>query len=450
MVSMAMHDIQRSTGFGRVSAKLNASGVLLSRHARGRVHRPKLCRNIAPAAGPVLIRFTPATRRRNVARQPSRVPLLPLEGFVVGVTADRRWSEQTELLERRGAAVLHGPTISTEYLGSDDALRRATEAVITRPPDYLVATTGIGVRAWFEAAQAWGLAEKLMDALAATRVVARGPKATAAIQIAGLAVWASPASERLDDAVALLAREELTGRVIAFQHYGERDGGAVAAIAARGGGLVEVPVYRYRQPADDTKARRLIDAICTADVDAVTFTSAPSARNLVALASQQGRAGELLAAFNERDVVAACVGPVCAGGARGAGIERPVAPAHGRLGLLVHTLTDVLHARRRVMRCGSVPFVVQGRVIEVAGEPVDLSRRERAVLEVLLRRHGAVVSKTAILHSLGSDPTGGHALETTIARLRRGLGVAGLSIHTVRGRGYRLDAKEPRSAAADS
>src|SRR5437763_14773875 len=100
-----------------------------------------------------------------------------LEGFVVGVTADRRWTEQAELLERRGASVLHGPTIHTEYLASDDALRRATGIVIARRPDYLVATTGIGVRAWFEAAQAWGVAEDLVGALAETRVVARGPKA---------------------------------------------------------------------------------------------------------------------------------------------------------------------------------------------------------------------------------------------------------------------------------
>jgi uroporphyrinogen-III synthase len=375
------------------------------------------------------------------------VPLLPLDGYVVGVTADRRWSEQAELLERRGAAVLHGPTIATDYLGSDEALRLATEAVITRPPDYLVATTGIGVRAWFEAAQAWGRAERLGEALRATRVVARGPKATAAIQIAGLTVWASPASERLDDAMSLLAGENLTGRIVAFQHYGERDRRAVTAITDRGAGLVEVPVYRYRHPEDDTPARMLIDAICHLEVDAVTFTSAPSVRNLVALAGQLGCADELLAAFNTGNVVAACVGPVCAAGALGTGIEQPIAPAQGRLGLLVRTLSDVLHARRRVMLCGSVPLVVQGRTIAVQGEPVDLSRRERAVLEVLLRRHGAVVSKATIMHSLGSQPTTAHALETTIARLRRGLGAAGFSIRTVRGRGYSLDTHEAGCAA---
>lgn len=375
------------------------------------------------------------------------MPLLPLEGFVVGITADRRWSEQAELLERRGAAVLHGPTITTQYLGCDDELRRATEAVIARPPDYLVATTGIGVRAWFEAAQAWGLAEGLLDALAESHVVARGPKATAAVQVAGLPTWASPSSERLEHAVALLTAQDLAGRVVAFQHYGERDASAVATIVAAGAGLVEVPVYRYQAPADDTKARALIDAACDRQLDAVTFTSAPSVAHLVTLAGRRAREGELLTAFNDGNVAAVCVGPVCAEAARRAGIQRPVAPALGRLGLLVRSLTEELQARRREMRCGSVTVVVQGRAVAVDNSTVVLTPGERVVLDVLLRHRGAVVSKVAMLRAIGSGATSVHALEATITRLRRHLGAAGSSIRAVRGRGYRLDAGEPRSAS---
>src|SRR5581483_1958624 len=273
--------------------------------------------------------------------------LLPLQGFAIGITADRRWAEQAELFERRGATVLHGPTIATQYLASDEALRRATELVIAGPPDYVVATTGIGVRAWFEAAQAWGVADRLLDALGSSRVVTRGPKATAAAQVAGLRVWSSPPSERLDDVVALLEAEGVSGRTVAFQHYGKRDEHAVALLAAAGADVVEVPVYRYRPPADGTRARALVDAVCDRHLDAVTFTSAPAVEHLVIAAGGVGRAGQLLHAFNEHDVVAACIGPVCAEAARAVGIDRPVAPALGRLGLLVRALTDVLQTRRR-------------------------------------------------------------------------------------------------------
>src|SRR5947208_13714405 len=94
----------------------------------------------------------------------------PLHGYCIGVTADRRWDEQAELLRRRGASVVHGPSIRTLPLGSDELLSSATEAVIAKPPDILLANTGIGIRAWFEAADSWGMGRDLRAALASARI----------------------------------------------------------------------------------------------------------------------------------------------------------------------------------------------------------------------------------------------------------------------------------------
>lgn len=365
--------------------------------------------------------------------------LRALDGFVIGITADRRWAEQAELLQRRGATVIHGPTMRTEYLASDEALRDATQAVIARRPDYLVATTGIGLRAWFEGAQAWALGESLADALAATLIATRGPKAAAAVHTAGLAVWKSAPSERLDDVLAALLEEPLAGRTVAFQHYGERNGTAVATLTRAGAEVIEVPIYRWQRPADDRPAARLVDAVCAGRVDAVTFTSAPALHHFVATAAELDRRAELLEAFNAGGTIAACVGPVCADGARRAGVRAPVAPARGRLGLLVRSLAEVLQARRTSFVMAGRPVVVQGRALSVDGRLIDLPERERAVFHELLRRRGAVVSKPAIVRAFDDDPTA-RAIEATIARLRRRLGPAGPAIRSVRGRGYLLDA----------
>src|SRR5262245_13110361 len=107
--------------------------------------------------------------------------LSALEGFAVGVTADRRADEQADLLTRQGARVVHGPVIRTLALGPDEALRRATREVLDDPPDYVIANTGIGVRGWFSAAESWGWDDDLVTVLANARVVARGPKAAAAL-----------------------------------------------------------------------------------------------------------------------------------------------------------------------------------------------------------------------------------------------------------------------------
>jgi len=362
-----------------------------------------------------------------------------LEGFTIGITADRRSTEQAELLERRGAVVFHGPTIKTEYLANDEALRSATQEVISRRPDYLVATTGIGVRAWFEAAQAWGLAEHLLGSLAAAKVAARGPKAAAALHTSGLDVWASPDTERLQDVVDRVRAEQLAGKTIAFQHYGERNSVAVDALIDAGADVIEVPIYRWQRPDDVAPARRLAEAVCEGRVDAVTFTSAPAVHNLLALAREAQLDAAVIDAFNCRGgVVAACMGPVCAEAARDRGLEHPIAPARGRLGLLVRTVTEALQPRRQSIRLTGRLVVVQGRAVSIDDQRVDLPDQEGAVFRTLLSRGGAVVSKAGLVRTLG-DGVSSHALEATIARLRRRLGPAGQAIRSVRSRGYFLD-----------
>jgi uroporphyrinogen-III synthase len=379
--------------------------------------------------------------------------LLPLQGFTVGITADRRSKEQAELLKRRGATVRHGPTISTHYLASDAALREATLEVIRRRPAYVVATTGIGVRAWFEAAQSWGLGEELLATLEPARAVARGPKAAAALQVAGIDTWRAVASERVDEVIELLTAEPVAGTLVAFQQYGDPNKRAVEALRGVGAEVIEVPVYRWRLPDEDQPALRLTEAACTGQLDAVTFTSAPAAINLMTIAERHGHADDLRTAFNERGIVAACVGPVCAEGAQATGIRNIIAPPVGRLGLLVRSLSDALLQRRRELRHAHGHLVVQGRAVLVEGSVVHLSPREHAVLARLMRRAGAVVPKDALLRQgWPGTAVDAHAVETTVARLRRRLGPAGDALCAVPGRGYRLAVDEipPSGAAAPS
>lgn len=376
------------------------------------------------------------------------MPLRPLEGYTVGITADRRWEDQAELLRRRGARVLHGPSIATQYLASDEALRTATTSVAVRPPDYLVATTGIGMRAWLEAAQAWGMGEALLDALRPARIVARGPKSSGAVQAAGLAVWASSPNERLDQLLPLLLAEPLAGKRVAVQEAGAEAIDIALALRREGADVVEVPVYRWRVPDDTRPALRLIDAACSGRVDAVTFTSAPAVQNLFAVAGRHGRDDHLRRAFNSSGLVAACVGAVCAGAARQEGVERPVEPAVGRLGLMIRALSDCFDGRRRTLILCGTEVVVQGFAVKMGDQVIELPPLEQAAFALLSARPGAVVSRPMLLQKLwGSPAADPHLLEATITRLRRRLGPCGAALRPSPGRGYRLDVGLPVPAS---
>ena len=80
---------------------------------------------------------------------------------------------------------------------------------------------------------------------------------------------------------------------------------------AAGAEVVPVPVYRWELPEDVDPVRRLVAQIVVGTVDAVTFTSAPAASALLAVAEELGQRAQLVAALRDR-VLAVAVGPVAA------------------------------------------------------------------------------------------------------------------------------------------
>ncbi|MGH8983844.1 MAG: uroporphyrinogen-III synthase, partial [Acidimicrobiia bacterium] len=277
--------------------------------------------------------------------KPPQIDALPLEGFVVGVTADRRAREQAQLLERRGAGVLLGAVIRTLPLGPEEGLRAATEALIECPPDDVVASTGIGMRSWFSAAESWGRDGALLEALEGSRFLARGPKAAAALHVAGIEpAWRAP-GEQLSEVVDHLVASGVLGRRIALQQAGDGDNPAASRLREAGADVLEVPVYRWTRPVDDRPARRLIESACRGSLHAVTFTTAPAVDAFFGFAEEDGRT-ELLQHVLNGPVTVACVGPVCAGAARARGVRAPVEPRPARLGSMVRALTEQLRDRR--------------------------------------------------------------------------------------------------------
>jgi two-component system OmpR family response regulator len=89
------------------------------------------------------------------------------------------------------------------------------------------------------------------------------------------------------------------------------------------------------------------------------------------------------------------------------------------------------------------PLVVdtESRRVWLEGGLLELPPREWAVLELLLRRVGKVVSKEHILQSISTwdSELTLNAIEVYVSRLRAKLEPAGVFIRTIRGFGYRLD-----------
>jgi len=92
---------------------------------------------------------------------------------------------------------------------------------------------------------------------------------------------------------------------------------------------------------------------------------------------------------------------------------------------------------------GHLVFDREGHRATVRGESLELSPREWMLLDLLLRERDRVVTKEQISQAWAQDRSegsGANSIEVYIHRLRRKLEHSGLSIRTVRGLGYLLEA----------
>ncbi|WP_413336229.1 uroporphyrinogen-III synthase [Brevibacterium sp. GP-SGM9] len=267
---------------------------------------------------------------------------LPLTGKRIVLTAQRRAEQFAAALERRGATIMHAPTLSVVPHVDDPELLARTRALIDERPDIVVITTGVGFKGWAEVAEAGGLAEQWHAMLSEARIIARGPKARGAIQAAGLkASWVAE-SETSAEIQEKLLEAGVNGERIAIQHHGSGADGLNEAFDAAGADVCSLVIYRWGPAPDPDAVVAAVEMVARRECDAVAFTSAPGASAFLEAAEEQHLLPEVIAAFtHEHGVLAAAVGDVTAAPLWDHGIKVAI-PARFRMGALVNTLVDEL------------------------------------------------------------------------------------------------------------
>ena len=110
-----------------------------------------------------------------------------------------------------------------------------------------------------------------------------------------------------------------------------------------------------------------------------------------------------------------------------------------RLRALVRRETD--RKQERIV-LGPLTYAPKDRSASLDGRQLDLTRREAALLDMLIRHRGQYLSKTRLYDSLygfEDADVGVNAIELYIARLRKKFAGTAVSIATQRGVGYRID-----------
>lgn len=94
-----------------------------------------------------------------------------------------------------------------------------------------------------------------------------------------------------------------------------------------------------------------------------------------------------------------------------------------------------------LLQAGALSFNTASRELRHAGQPLALTPREAALIELLMAQPGSPVPKSRIIAAMSNWETNfsANSVEIYVLKLRRKLADTGVTIKTVRGVGYALE-----------
>jgi uroporphyrinogen-III synthase len=267
-----------------------------------------------------------------------------LKGKRIAVPEMRELEVFSGLLERRGAEVLRCPLVSIYDTPHSAQVLAFALRLAEGGFDDFVLITGEGLTRILSCIDKYepALRPRFVDGLRKIRTITRGPKPARALRALGLRPNIEAAQPTTDGVIRALANEELTGRRVAVQLYGNDPNLTLMRfLASKNAEVTTVAPYVYGNAADDAAVKALLERMAAGEVDAIAFTSKLQIERLV---TQQP--APLVRRALSRTLIAA-VGPIVAEAIRAHGFEVASSPEHSWfMKPLVVVLSESLQAKK--------------------------------------------------------------------------------------------------------
>jgi uroporphyrinogen-III synthase len=267
-----------------------------------------------------------------------------LKGKRIAVPEMRELEVFSGLLERRGAEVLRCPLVSIYDTPHSAQVLAFALRLAEGGFDDFVLITGEGLTRILSCIDKYepALRPRFIEGLRKLRTITRGPKPARALRALGLRPNIEATQPTTDGVIRSLANDDLTGRRVAVQLYGNDPNLTLMRfLASKNAEVTTVAPYVYGNAADDAAVKALLERMAAGEVDAIAFTSKLQIERLVA---QQP--APLVRRALSRTLIAA-VGPIVAEAIRAQGFEVASSPEHSWfMKPLVVVLSESLQAKK--------------------------------------------------------------------------------------------------------
>jgi uroporphyrinogen-III synthase len=262
-----------------------------------------------------------------------------LSGKVVAITRPKHQSkEMIELVEKLGGIPYEVPLI--EIMPSDnDELIKFIKEIIEERFDLLIFLSTNSVRCLFQEAKINGLNDKLIESINKNQVLSIGTRTLDELRCHDIPE-AKVASIQTTNGILESLGDDLAGLRIGIPRSSQADNILGDALRGRGAQVREVTAYISQVPSEKAQIIRFLNDLGAGKVQAVTFTSASTARNLFAVAMERSIVEELRVLFTR--VKVAAIGPKTKKALEALGVNVDVVPESYSLKGLMKALVKIL------------------------------------------------------------------------------------------------------------
>ncbi len=260
----------------------------------------------------------------------------PLAGVRVAVFESRMAGPTADMIAKHGGIALSAPALREVPLGEGTEVNTFAKKLTDGEFDVVIFETGVGVRYLAEAIESRMPRETWLEALARTKVVARGPKPATVLRELRVRVDVHVPSPNTwhETLAALDTHLPVAGLRVAVQEYGKPNIELIAGLEQRGAIVTRVSVYRWDLPEDLEPLRTAIGEIAQGQVGIALFTSGQQVEHLLKIAAAEGREADLRTAFDTCTIVAS-IGPTTSETLRAHNLPVDIEPVHPKLGHLI-------------------------------------------------------------------------------------------------------------------
>jgi len=262
-----------------------------------------------------------------------------LKDKIIAILENRSGEQMADLVRKYGGKPFSAPALA-EVPDIDPVLIvQMVSDWQTNLPDFFIFQTGVGVKALFAATDALGVSEQFLQILAASKVLVRGVKPTAALRLRKVRIDLTAGEPYTTaEVLALLDAQEPKAKLVAVQRYGDTNFELQHALEARRVQITEIATYRWSLPENIQPMIDLMNALDKGIIDMVCFTSASQVYNLLTVAEQLGRVTLLKTAL--KNSLVASIGPVCTKALHQHAIRVDVEPTPPKLGPFIGAINS--------------------------------------------------------------------------------------------------------------